>query len=172
MSDQETHTRNAQASEVAPVSTRTEMNWIVMPSQANALGTVFGGQIMAWVDVCAAIAAQRFARGNVVTAAMDELVFAAPIHQGQVCVLQAQVNWAGRTSMEVGVRVEGEHPKTGERVHTATAYLTFVALGDDGRPRTVPRLVPQTKDEHRRFDDAAGRRARRLALREAQGARR
>lgn len=145
--------------------TRTEMTWIVMPGQANALGTVFGGQVMAWIDVCAAVAAQRFCRRNVVTASMDELTFRAPIHQGDIVVLQAQVNWAGRTSMETGVRVEREDPRTGARTRTATAYLTFVALDDDGRKCPVPRLLPQTEEEHRRHAEAAARRQARLKRR-------
>lgn len=149
-----------------PADTRTEMTWIVMPGQANALGTVFGGQVMAWIDVCAAVSAQRFARCNVVTAAMDNLLFRAPIKHGQVVVLQSQVNWAGRTSMEAGVRVESEDPLTGVRVHTSTAYLTFVAVGEDGQTREVPTLVPVTADDRRRFAQGERRRARRLEARE------
>lgn len=150
---------------VHPSETRTEMTWIVMPSQANALGTVFGGQIMAWVDVCAAVSAQRFARSNVVTAAMDQLTFLGPIKQGDVVVVQGQVNWAGRTSMEVGVRVEREDPHTGQRRHTSSAYLTFVALDDSSLPCAVPVLEPVTADEIRRCREAALRRDERLAAR-------
>lgn len=150
---------------VHPSETRTEMTWIVMPSQANALGTVFGGQIMAWVDVCAAVSAQRFARTNVVTAGMDQLTFLGPIKQGDVVVVQGQVNWAGRTSMEVGVRVEREDPLTGERSHTSSAYLTFVALDAAGRPAPVPTLAPKTDLERQRFDEACLRRDDRLAAR-------
>lgn len=157
---------------VAPASTRTEMTWIVMPSQANALGTVFGGQIMAWVDVCAAVSAQRFARSNVVTAAMDQLTFLGPIKQGDVVVVQGMVNWAGRTSVEVGVRVEREDPLTGERTHTSSAYLTFVALSDDGRPCAVPVLAPQTEIQRRRWREAIHRREARLRFRDEMEARR
>lgn len=151
---------------IAPSDTRTEMTWIVMPGQANALGTVFGGQVMAWVDVCAAISAQRFTRTNVVTASMDEFQFRAPVKQGQIVVLQSQVNWAGRTSMEVGVRVESEDPLTGERRHTSTCYLTFVAIGEDGRPCVIPELRPASDDERRRHAQGQIRRERRLAARE------
>jgi acyl-CoA hydrolase len=150
---------------VTPEQTRTEMTWIVMPSQTNALGTVFGGQIMAWVDVCAAVSAQRFVRGHVVTAEMDQLSFRAPIRQGDVVVLRAQVNWAGRTSMEVGVRVDGEDPITGRRWQTSTAYLTFVAVDADGKPRPAGRLVPQTDDERRRWREAELRRDNRIKAR-------
>jgi acyl-CoA hydrolase len=115
---------------VHPEHTRTEMTWIVMPGHCNALGTAFGGQIMAWIDVCAAISAQRFTQGAVVTASMDSLVFEAPVQQGDVVVLQSMVNWAGRTSMEVGVLVEVEDTSTGTRRSTARAYLTFVHLNE------------------------------------------
>jgi acyl-CoA hydrolase len=150
---------------VAPKETKCEMTWIVMPSQANALGTAFGGQVMAWIDVCAAVAAQRFTRTAVVTAAMDHLSFEAPVKQGDVVVLQAQVNWAGRTSLEVGVKVESENLTTGARTKTSTAYLTFVALGDDGQKLEVPELVPESPDEQRRYQEAIRRRELRLAMR-------
>lgn len=150
---------------VAPSETRCEMTWIVMPSQANAIGTVFGGQVMAWIDVCAAVSAQRFARSNVVTASMDNLLFRAPIKHGQVVVLQSKVNWAGRTSMEVGARVDAEDPLTGLRTHTSTCYLTFVALDAAGQTTPVPILTPETDDERRRFAAAEVRRQRRLAAR-------
>lgn len=151
---------------VPPSATRTEMTWIVMPGQTNALGTVFGGQVMAWIDVCAAVSAQRFSRSAVVTAAMDNLLFRAPIKHGHVVVLQAMVNWAGRTSMEVGVRVESEDPLTGARTHTSTCYLTFVAVDEQGQPKSVPVLGPVTPEELRRFEQAERRRARRLEARE------
>lgn len=151
---------------VHPSQTATEMTWIVMPGDCNALGTVFGGQVCAWIDVCAAVAAQRFARSKVVTAAMDQLVFKAPIRQGKVAVLKAMVNWAGRTSMEVGVRVEEEDPNTGARVHTSAAYLTFVSVDDLLKPLPVPTLQPIEEAEHRRYREAEHRRADRLAHRE------
>ncbi len=152
--------------EVAVSATRCEMTQIVMPGQANALGTVFGGQVMAWIDVCAAVSAQRFCRTNVVTAAMDQLVFERPVRQGEIAVLQAVVNWAGRTSMEVGVRVESEHPHTGVRTHTATAYLTFVGLDADGKPAPVPKLRVEGDEERRRWHEAVTRREDRLATRQ------
>ncbi|MCB9677514.1 MAG: acyl-CoA thioesterase [Alphaproteobacteria bacterium] len=148
--------------------TRCEMTFIIMPQHLNALDSVFGGQVMAWIDVCAGVSAQRFARGIVVTASMDQVSFQAPIRKGQVAVLQSQVNWAGTTSMEVGVRVEAEDITTGERVHTSTAYLTMVALDDAFRPRRVPSLVPQTPLEQRRFEDAEHRRQVRLAMRQRE----
>ena len=146
--------------------TACEMTHIIMPNHLNALDSVFGGQVMAWIDVCAGVAAQRFTHGDVVTASMDSLTFRAPIRKGEVCVLRSQVNWAGRTSMEVGVRVESEDIRTGQRRHTSTAYLTMVSLDDDFRPRETPTLVPETADELRRFEDAQHRRAVRLEQRE------
>lgn len=153
---------------IDPDQTRTEMTWIVMPGQANALGTVFGGQIMAWIDVCAAISAQRLARTNVVTVGMDELTFKAPIRQGYIVVLQGMVNWAGRTSMEVGVKVESEDPRTGQRVHTSTAYLTFVAVDEGDRRVVLPTLCPRTPEQRRRYTEAVARRGARLVSRQQQ----
>lgn len=150
---------------VHPDQTRCEMTWIVMPGDCNALGTVFGGQVCAWVDICGAVAAQRFTRTNVVTAAMDSLVFKAPIRHGKIAVLNAMVNWAGRTSLEVGVRVEEECPETGERTHTSTAYLTFVSVDAHRVPQPVPKLVPRTPEEERRHREALHRREDRLAHR-------
>jgi acyl-CoA hydrolase len=143
-----------------------------MPSQSNALGTVFGGQIMAWIDICAAISAQRFARTTVVTAAMDQLMFRAPIRHGEIAVLQSQVNWAGTSSMEIGVRVEREEPTTGARTHTSTAYLTFVALDEEGEKVGLPTLEPQTPEEKLRWEEAVERRKQRLSARERDRRRR
>jgi len=152
--------------EVKAGETVTEMTWIVMPGQTNALGTVFGGQVMSWVDVCAAVSAQRFARSHVVTASMDRLDFRNSIRSGDVVVLRSMVNWAGRTSMEVGVRVEREDPHSGSRTHTATAYLTFVALDRYGQKRSVPRLLPENEEQEDRARAAEHRRALRLAARD------
>lgn len=142
------------------------MTWIVMPGDCNALGTVFGGQVCAWIDICAAVAAQRFTHTSVVTAAMDQLVFKAPIRHGKIAVLQAMVNWAGRTSLEVGVRVDEEDPTCGVRTHTSTAYVTFVAVNTNLEPLPVPTLVTETPEELRRWREAEHRRADRLAHRE------
>src|SRR6478609_2739143 len=114
--------------EVAASTTRVEMTQLVLPPFTNALGTVFGGQVAAWIDMCAAIAAQRFCRRQVVTASIDELHFLNPIQRGHIAILRASVNAAWTHSMEVGVRVEGEDPLTGVRTHTSSAYATFVAL--------------------------------------------
>jgi acyl-CoA hydrolase len=149
-------------------ATRCEMTFIIMPEHLNALDSVFGGQVMAWIDVCAGVSAQRFTRGLVVTASMDHLSFRAPIRKGAVAVLRSQVNWAGSTSVEVGVRVESEDIRTGARTHTSSAYLTMVALDENGRPTQVPELLPETPEERRRCVDAEHRRSVRLTLRERE----
>jgi acyl-CoA hydrolase len=147
-----------------PSNTVVEMNQIVLPQHTNALGTAFGGTIMSWVDICAALSAQRHCRRAVVTASMDQLDFVAPIRLGQLVNLRSTVNYAGRTSMEVGVRVEAEEMLTGERLHAATAYLTFVALDDEKKPCAVRALVPQTERENQRWEEAQARRQQRLEL--------
>ncbi len=142
-----------------------EMTEIVLPSHANALGTVFGGQVAAWIDIAAGVAAMRHARNIVVTASMDDLHFMAPAHVGEVLVLKAHVNRAFGSSMEVGVRAEAENPLTGERRHTATAYLTFVAIDGNGKPLPVPPLLAETEAEQRRYQQAEQRRVWRLERR-------
>jgi acyl-CoA hydrolase len=153
---------------VRPAATRVEMTQLVLPEHTNALGTIFGGQVAAWIDVSAAIAAQRFCRRQVVTASIDELHFLHPIQRGHIAIFRAMVNAAWDRSIEVGVRVEGEDPLTGAVVHTSSAYLTFVALGDDGRPCAVPTLEPETEVERRRCEEANARRAQRLATRDSR----
>lgn len=143
-----------------------EMTQIILPENGNALGTIFGGQVAAWIDICAAVAAMRHARNIVVTASMDDLHFMAPAYVGEVLVLKAHVNRAFGTSMEVGVRVDAENPLTGEQRHTATAYLTFVALDPTGQRVPVPPVIPETKEEQRRFQQAEQRRQWRLERRE------
>ncbi|MFO0750388.1 MAG: acyl-CoA thioesterase [Myxococcota bacterium] len=140
------------------------MNELVLPTHANALGNIFGGQVMAWIDVCAALAAMRHAGMQCVTASMDALDFILPIKVGHVVNLRAMVNFVGRTSLEVGVRVESGPPVASARDHVASAYLTFVALGADGRPAPVPPLVPESDEERLRWAEAEARRAQRLAL--------
>jgi len=119
---------------------------------------------MSWIDVAAAIAAGKHARKVVVTASIDALHFSAPIRLGDVVHIQAMVNYSARTSMEVGVRVDAENPRTGEIRRTVTAYTTFVALGDNGRPTEVPPVLPSTPEEKRRFDAAQRRRETRVKL--------
>jgi acyl-CoA hydrolase len=148
-----------------PAESRVEMTELVMPGQTNAPGILFGGVVLAWMDVAAGVAAIRHSGGPAVTASMDGVSFLEPIRLGDIVVVRAQVNWTGRTSMEVGVRVDTEHPRTGERRYTTKAYLTFVAVDDLGRPRPVPPIAPVTDEEKRRFEDARARRDARTAAR-------
>lgn len=145
---------------------RVEMTEIVMPNDANPLGNVMGGRIMHLVDICAAVSAGRHARTTVVTANVDQIDFLRPVKVGGVLVLFASINFAGRTSMEVGVKVWCEDRATGDRNHVASAYLTFVALDPDtGQPRPVPPLILETEEDQRRHRQAQARRAARLARR-------
>ncbi len=157
--------------EVEAADTRVELTQLVLPQYTNAIGTIFGGQVAAWIDMCAAIAAQRFCRRQVVTASIDELHFLHPIQRGHIAIFRASVNAAWNHSMEVGVRVEGEDPLTGARTHTASAYTTFVALDSEGRPTRVPRLRTGTPEEARRVIEAEARKAGRLANKAARDAR-
>jgi acyl-CoA hydrolase len=150
-----------------PRATRVETAQIVLPGLTNVHGTIFGGILMQWVDGAAGISAARHAGGLVVTASMDRLHFLQPARLGEVVIVQAQVNFAARSSMEVGVRVFAENQITRERVQATRAYLTFVAVDDQGRPREVPRLLPESADDRRRFREAAARRAVRLRERRA-----
>jgi acyl-CoA hydrolase len=140
------------------------MTELVLPTDTNALGTIFGGKIMSWIDIAAAMVAGRHARRVVVTASLDAMSFVAPVKVGHFVHIKAAVNSAGRTSMEIGVRVDAENPLTGEMSHTATAYTTFVALDDHGRPTTVAPVLPETDEEKRRFEDAKSRREARIRL--------
>ena len=133
---------------------------------SNTAGNVHGGVVMHMCDEVAGIAAVRHSGCRVVTAAMDRMTFRHPIYTGQLVTVRATVNAAWRTSMEVGVRVESEIVRTGETVHTSTAYLTMVALDDDGRPTAVPPIRPESPDEERRAREAQLRRDNRLAERE------
>ncbi len=150
-------------------ATRVEATHVVLPGQANALGTVFGGAVCGWLDLAGAVAAQRHCRKPVVTASMDDIHFHAPIKVGHIAVVRAQVNAVFRTSLEVGVDVFSEDPLTGERHHTTTAYLTFVSLDEAGRPVPMPPLVCETAEEREREAAAHGRREARLKKREREG---
>lgn len=147
-------------------SSQVVMTQLVLPTHTNALDTVFGGTVMSWIDIAAAIAAQRHAGTDVVTASIDRLNFIAPIRRGWVVNLKASVNYASRTSMEIGVRVDAENPKTSEVFHTASAYLTFVALGSDGKPTLIPGLKLENEVEQRRYVAGEKRRQQRLSHRE------
>ncbi|MGD9154641.1 MAG: acyl-CoA thioesterase [Bacillota bacterium] len=149
-----------------PRESAVETRYLIMPDQVNAHGTVFGGLIMSWIDMVAAMAAQRHCNGVAVTASIDRISFKAPIYVGEHAVLRASVNYVGHTSLEVGVLVIKENPYTGEQIRATTAYLTFVALDDDQRPRPAPPLRPETEVEIRRYRKAEARVQSRRELRE------
>jgi len=132
------------------------------PQDANQAGNVHGGVIMKLIDMAGAIVAQRHTRTNVVTASVDRIDFLHPVFIGDVLFLKASLNLVGRTSMEVGVRVESENPLTGEIRNTASAFLTYVSLDKNGKPTEVPTLILETDDQKRRNQDAKARREARL----------
>src|SRR5471030_2368845 len=137
-----------------------ETSELMMPEHANNMGHVFGGVVLSMMDKCAAISAFRHSRNSVVTASIDRVDFREPIHLGDLLIMRSSVNFVGRSSMEVGVRVEAEDLLTGRRRHTNSCYLTFVAVDRNGRPIVVPDLAPETVDELRRYDAAKQRRQR------------
>lgn len=148
---------------MTPEQTRCVMTQIVMPMHTNGVaGVMFGGIMMQWIDVCAGVAAMRLARGAVLTASIDRLDFLSPVHVGEVVVLSAQVNFTSRTSMEVGCRVETEDMHTQTRRYVTKAYLTFVAIDDHGKPRSVAPIELASAEDQRRHEEATARRRARL----------
>jgi acyl-CoA hydrolase len=152
-----------------PERSLTTMTELVLPTHANSLGSVFGGQVLAWIDLAAAICAQRHTGRIVTTAGIDELSFERPIQVGQVAQITARLTAAFRTSVEVLVRVDGEDARTGERWPCVSAFVTFVAVDDAQKPTAVPQLVPATDEDRALAADAAERRAARLARRRKVG---
>jgi len=146
--------------------TQSDYYEICLPNDANLLGNMLGGHVMHLVDLCGAIAAIRHARCTVVTAAIDQMTFLHPVHIGELVRLKSQVNRVFRTSMEVGVKVWVESLQSGRLRHTSSAYLTFVALDRAGNRVILPPIVPETEDEKRRYEQAAERRAYRLAFKD------
>ncbi len=138
------------------------MSQLMLPSDANPWGNVHGGSIVKLVDSAAGVVATRHCRTRVVTARIDQMSFLRPVYIGNVVTLKAAVNDTGRTSLEVGVRVEAEDLTTGETWHVGSAYLVFVALDEQGRPTPVPPVIAETPEERRRQAEARARRARRL----------
>lgn len=143
----------------------------MMPQHSNNLNNVFGGVILAMMDTAAAVSAIRHARMTCVTVSVDRVDFRQPIYLGELVIMKCSVNFVGRTSMEVGVRVEAEHLLTGVRRHTNSCYLTYVAVDTTGRPVEVPRLVVEDPEEVRRYEAAMERRRRRLEERKAEALR-
>jgi acyl-CoA hydrolase len=145
--------RPKRASESALTTAR-----LMMPTDANILGNVFGGAIMRYMDEAAAIVAWRHAGKNCVTASIDRMNFYRPVYVGSVLILKAAVNYVGNTSMEVGVRIEAMDPVSEGSTHTGSCYLTYVALDSKGKPSPIPKVVPVTREEKRRFKQAIARR--------------
>ena len=137
-----------------PKESAVETRHIVMPQHTNHYGTVFGGTIMSWIDLVAAMVAERHCGHEVVTASIDTISFKAPIYIGEHVVLKASVNYVGNTSMEVGVQVSKENPYTNQSEITTIAYLTFVGLDENRKPVKIPDLIPETNDEIRRYKNS------------------
>lgn len=144
---------------------QSEYAELALPNDANGLGHVLGGKVMHLVDLAGALAAIRHARRPVVTASVDHMNFLTPVQIGQLITLRSSVNRVFRTSMEVGVKVMVEDLATGAQCHTSSAYLTFVALDDEGNRVPVPPVIPETEEELRRYEEAGKRREYRLSLR-------
>lgn len=149
-----------------PVSaSRINIAQLMHPEHANLLGNVHGGWIMKLVDEAGALACMRHAQRRVVTVAIDSMIFQNPIKIGDLVLLTAEVTYTGRTSMEAEVQVQAENPITGERTHTNTAYLVYVALDDEGKPTSVPPIKAETEDEKLKTEAAKVRQTRRLSER-------
>ena len=133
------------------------MHELVLPNDTNLLGNVLGGRVMHLMDMCAAMSAYKHARTAVVTASVDQLDFLAPAKQGDIMILKSAVNFTGKSSMEIGVRIESENPKTGVMQHTSTAYLTFVSLNENSKPQSIKPIIPETDTERRRYAEGKNR---------------
>ena len=144
---------------------KSEYSELALPNDANGLGNVLGGKVMHLVDLAAAMAAIRHARKPVVTASVDSMHFLHPVRIGQLILLRSSVNRVFKSSMEVGVKVETEDLMTGRRLHTCSAYLTFVALDENRKATEIPPAIPETEEEQRRYREAGERREYRLAMR-------
>ncbi len=134
-------------------NTHVIMHELILPNDTNLLGNVLGGRVMHLMDMCAAMSAYKHARTAVVTASVDRLDFLAPVKMGEIMILKSSVNYTGKSSMEVGVRIESENPKTGDIYHTSSAYLTFVSLNENGKPKRVDNINPENDNEIRRFNE-------------------
>ncbi len=135
-----------------PESSRVTMTQLVLPGMTNQHGSVFGGTVMSWIDICAAVSAYRHVGGEVVTASVDDLHFLAPIYVGWVVELTSQVYYTGRTSVDIAVQVIGENPKNGNRSLTAKCFLTFVAIDQNQKPRPVPGLILDTDIDKKNYN--------------------
>ncbi|AUG58798.1 acyl-CoA thioesterase [Acetivibrio saccincola] len=151
-----------------PGQSEIEMTQLVLPNDTNILGNLLGGQLMHWIDIAGALAASRHSNKVVATVALDSLDFRHPVRLGEMVILKARLTWVGRTSMEVSVDVYAENMKTGNTILTNKAFITFVALDDDGKPTEVPPLILETEEERRVYKEAEKRREYRLKRREKE----
>ena len=133
------------------------MHELVLPNETNVHGNIFGGKVMYYMDMCAAMSAYKHTRKPVVTASVDRLNFLAPAKMGDIIILKSSVNYTSKSSMEVGVRIDSENPLTGEVKHTASAYLTFVALGENKKPTAVDPVITESEDDIRRYNSGKKR---------------
>tara|TARA_B100001750_G_scaffold237237_1_gene242098 strand:- start:1780 stop:2253 length:474 start_codon:yes stop_codon:yes gene_type:complete len=138
-------------------ASQVTMHELVLPNDTNNLGNVLGGRVMHLMDICAAMSAYKHARSHVVTASVDNMNFLAPAKKGFILILKSSVNYVAKTSMEVGVKIESEDPFTGDIKHTASAYLTFVALDKNGSSKEIPDITPETDVEIRRYKEGKSR---------------
>jgi acyl-CoA hydrolase len=145
-----------------PVESQVEMTELVLPNDTNLLGNLLGGKLMHWIDIAGAMAASRHSNRVVATVALDSLDFRHPTRMGQLMILKAKLTWAGKTSMEATVRAYAEDIKTGSVTLTNRAYITFVALDDEGKPIFVPPILPETEEEKKDYIEAELRRNERL----------
>jgi acyl-CoA hydrolase len=140
-----------------PSESQIEMREMVMPGHTNPHGTIFGGTVMSWMDIAAAMCASKHCNNPVVTVHVDDINFISPIKMGHHALIKASINYAGKTSMIIGVKVESENPYTGVVRKTTKAYLTFVAVDEFGKAVEVPAVEPETDEERRRFENAKKR---------------
>ena len=154
---------------ISPEKSASQATQLMMPGDVNNLGHVFGGVILSLVDKTAAVTAMRHAQGPCVTVSIDKVDFKEPIYSGELVTCSARINFVGTTSMEVGVKVVTEHPITGVTRHTNDCFLTFVAVGENSRPISVPGLELSTKEDRRRFEEGKRRRQLRMELAEELG---
>ena len=141
---------------------KVELAQVMMPEHSNTAGNVHGGYILKLVDQAGAIVTARHTHRNCVTASVDRMDFISPVYIGNLVFAKASINYTGKTSMEIGVRIEAECLKTGTHTHVGSAYLTFVALDENDKPTEIPQIIPETEEEQRRYNDAKGRREIRL----------
>jgi uncharacterized protein (TIGR00369 family) len=147
---------------------RITLNQLMLPQHANPMGNVHGGVITKLADEAGGLCATRHAQRPAVTIAIDSMTFHSPVHVGDLVSLYASLNWVGRTAMEVGIRVVAENPLTGQQTHTNTAFMVYVAIGNNGRPAEVPRLILETDEERRRWAEAEARQKHRLERQQAK----